>query len=106
MTTREINRYDFEEILDYVGLDPEEVLRENYSGRGMFGASCFGIVLDNVREAFGLFATMAEVGCDEDVSATCGRLACDLADAARIDDMGRSIIVYFPGYTLSDPCTG
>ncbi|MEK7414226.1 MAG: hypothetical protein AAB263_13005 [Planctomycetota bacterium] len=52
-------------------------LRLDYSGRGMFGAQCLGIVCDDPEDV------IAEVG----------------VKGARTDSMGKSVIVYWPSIT-------
>lgn len=82
---------------DNAGLDPEEALRDDYSGRGMYGETCFGIVVGGVNQAARFLVELAMS--DEDAT----DLAGDLADAMRSDSMGYDQIYYFPGYRLSDP---
>lgn len=52
-------------------------LRDDYSGRGMFGERCVGIVCDNPDEAIEEAASQGLKG-------------------ARTDSMGRQAIVYWP----------
>lgn len=71
-------------------------LRLNYSGRGMYGRECFGLVVpDSGIEACMLLAVYLsqEVG---DISVE------NLASNVRTDSMGRDLIVYFPNYKLHD----
>lgn len=75
------------------GLD-EDALYEGYSGRGMLGADCFGIVgyvSDVTKFLIRLVAQDDEQGVD---------LAESLADSMRSDGMGTSTIFYFPGYEV------
>jgi|ERR1700729_4346849 len=37
-----LNRWDFEEIVNMAGIDPDDI-RDDYSGRGMFGRGCVGV---------------------------------------------------------------
>jgi hypothetical protein len=67
-------------------------VRDNYSGRAMYGKTCIGVV-GSLRNAFKLIAFLAI----ED-----GNLAVDLADAVCTDSMGRSEIIYFPGFTFDE----
>lgn len=82
-------------------------IRESYSGRGMHGDSCFGVVLRLGRELsifiFGLGYECRDL--DDSDSPEYQELAANLHKMARVaqtDSMGSDIIVYFPGYTLSD----
>jgi hypothetical protein len=78
-------------VSDGLGLEPEEMIRVSYSGRGMYGDSCFGLYVDDQRELVKFFIELTTI--DQDT-------AIDLADALRTDTMGRSLIAYFPGWTL------
>lgn len=77
--------------LEDAGLE-QEALREDYSGRGMYGKECPGLV--GSRKEFVRFyiRLAAQIGADE---------AEDLANAAREDSMGREEIVYWPGTELT-----
>ena len=83
------------EAAEAAGLEGDD-LRRDYSGRGMFGDRCFGIV-GGPREfaAFIAEVTMAE----SDGRATEG-LAGRLAENVVTDGMGLSTIYYFPAYLL------
>lgn len=76
---------------DMAGIDIDGDLRREYSGRGMYGDTCFGIVCGG-RE-YGTF--VAELAGDDP------ELARELADAVKTDDMGLSTIYYWPGYQLA-----
>jgi hypothetical protein len=75
-------------------------LRMDYSGRGMYGSDCFGIVGDVQDLALFMVAitdrmSQMDYPTNGDVTA-----AYDLARAVRSDSMDRHIIFYFPGYRL------
>ncbi len=61
--------------------DRGDRFREKYSGRGMYGRTCVGIVTDS----------------PEDVIADAG------IRGAHTDDMGLSTIVYWPSLSLDKP---
>jgi hypothetical protein len=104
-----ITREQLDDILDAAGLcetdepadrdydwgdsDGDAVdIREDYSGRGMYGDTCLGIVVSSQRTAFRLVACMTAVlGIDTTL---------DITRKAATDNMGRDMIVYFPGVTL------
>ena len=88
-----IKRSDIVDILDMVNI-PEDAIREAYSGRGMYGKTCFGLDVDNHQAAYRFFAAAGQM-LDEDV-------AVDLAESANWDSMGLGIIVYFPRITLKN----
>ncbi len=60
----------------------------SYSGRGMYGDSCLGIVADNV------IATVVNVLLNINIDEQYDFL--DVFESARTDSMGMSDIVYFP----------
>lgn len=61
----------------------EATLRINYSGRNMYGRSCFGIVADDPAEVIELAAIVGIRG-------------------AQTDSMGRSTIVYWPDFKCAN----
>ena len=65
-----------EKIHEIAGYVDGEV-RDNYSGRGMFGRTCYGIDCDDPNEAI----------------EEAGRLG---LRGARVDNMGKGYIVYWP----------
>ena len=77
------------DALDQAGLD-EEVVHWNYSGRGMYGDTCFGIV-GYLPDLIKFIASFASFGDDwtwlEDV---------------KEDNMGRQMIFYWPGVKVED----
>ena len=84
------------DAVDRAGMDwGENVRRNDYSGRGMFGDECFGIV--TTTHVFGFFVelpgALERAGADPEV-------ARDLANNLRFDGMGRATIYYFPNYVL------
>ncbi len=76
--------------------DNDFQIRENYSGRGMFGRECFGVVTD---ESVGkVIAAIIRNIDDFDVVEEFARVLEDL----RTDSMGLSAIIYFPGWNLPE----
>lgn len=97
MDTVELTRSQLDDALEIAQIFPEEdedVVRENYSGRGMYGRTCVGIVVGCTQLAFKFFAALAM----EDVAGP--DVAFQLAEQAQTDSMGRDMIVYFPRLTL------
>jgi len=75
-------------------------VREDYSGRGMDGRTCFGLTIGRNEErevfaALGYLAGLTE-GREDDADID----LMELARYARTDSMGRDTIVYFPGWEL------
>ena len=60
-----------------------------YSGRGMYGKSCAGITISDESSLVELGAAIVTTIEDEDLSDT-------LIKGARLDSMGRGVIVYWP----------
>src|SRR5262245_63927219 len=85
--TKTISRDSILDALDAANLY-EDALREDYSGR--HGATCFGIVYENIGDLLTFAGYLGEQG---EVD-TC------FLGQARSDSMGMSSIVYFPGWTL------
>jgi hypothetical protein len=77
--------------------------RWDYSGRGMFGKTCFGVVTD----ALGLTAFAIELEYllnDENTSNLTETVISwwDLAKLMIVDDMATQKIYYFPGLTVEE----
>ena len=80
-----------EGALEASGLfDDGASIYEDYSGRAMYGATCFGIVAPGPIGSFWAFLA-------EDVGA---EAAANLAANQRTDAMGLDTIHYFPGFEL------
>jgi hypothetical protein len=64
----------------------------SYSGRGMYGRQCFGIVTDN-----GLSFV-------QELAYTCGEEGLRMPERINSDSMGLDMIVYWPGveFTMAD----
>lgn len=66
-----------EQLADEYGCDGMDSLREAYSGRGMFGRKCYGVVTDQSEK---LIESAAEMG----------------LTGVNTDSMGLDVIVYWP----------
>lgn len=86
----EIKRTLIENVAWDSDLDLENI-RDSYSGRYMYGKSCLGIVVDDINKAFRFVSYMTDIDPD---------IGFELADKAKLDSMGLSTIVYFPGVTV------
>lgn len=124
MSDKTIARDWMTTALENMGQDGEDSLREGYSGRGMYGAECPAVVLDSSAQVAmfavelsrqAMYAGLEEVPtADGDMTpARAVHAASDLCentidvvtnlfDNAREDSMGRGVVVYFPGWTLTD----
>jgi hypothetical protein len=77
---------------------PDEVIRDGYSGRGMYGAECFGFVCD-IRDLLKIFVALSGQNDPDDDEFEWTVM--ELTESATSDSMGSGTIWYFPGWTLS-----
>lgn len=70
--------------------DLDEDAIRNYSGRAMYGADCFGLVVDNLGQAFDFLLALIEQG----------EHAEDWARTARQDSMGLGTVIYWPSVSI------
>ncbi|SHL46817.1 hypothetical protein SAMN05443637_13034 [Pseudonocardia thermophila] len=99
--TATISRGALAAVLDAAGLCDYE-LCDTYSGRGMHGATCFGVIVDreDLPRLFSAFGYATGTAQADDDLATAAKWA-ELADAAVTDEMGRyRVIAYFPGWQV------
>lgn len=87
-----IDREIFENSLLDAGLEPDTDLRDDYSGRGMYGETCIGIVCAP-SEYTGFIASYAIAALDD--------VDCGWLNRVASDNMGRSMIYYWPGVQFS-----
>ena len=77
------------------GLEPEEIIRTDYSSRWMFGETCFGLDVGDLSQALTVLVLLAMHAADANVY----QLP-ELASVGRWDNMGLGLIVYFPGWQV------
>lgn len=86
-----------------VGGVADDIRPDGYSGRGMYGDTCAGIVFDNLTDAFIFFSRLSdacvETADDSNINSISENLP-RLVASAQTDSMGRSTIVYFPRWTF------
>lgn len=78
-------------IKNFVEANPKYKLYENYSGRGMFGKTCLGVVVSHGNSFMDFFMQLTQYLDEsglEDVN-------CEL-EGASYDELGLDTIVYFP----------
>ena len=92
------NMIDYE-LLEELAFDAGGDVRATYSGRNMYGATCAGIVLRNTTD-------LITLGCSIQALYLGGKLEADihseLTSGAQLDDMGRSLIVYWPNVSVEE----
>ena len=87
------------DLISYVADAYEMSIRPDYSGRGMYGSHCFGLVFGGTCGQF--FSAFLQ-NLDEDELEIKQELA-DLFDEMQTDSMGRwDTIYYFPGWLLEE----
>lgn len=74
------------------GLDDDDNVRA-YSGRGMSGVECLGVEFESLSDLVTWAFAMGDEGGD------LGRL---LGRGARVDEMGRGVVAYWPHVAMPD----
>jgi hypothetical protein len=87
-TTRE----EFEDLVELAGMFADEVVRWGYSGRGMYGDECVGIVCDD-EDFYRLIGEVARATEDDDW---------DWVTKVRTDGMGKNTIFYWERLRLPE----
>ena len=91
----------------YDRLEEEELrVRDNYSGRCMFGDTCFGVVVENI--ATGVYVVseaLREIIITSHNDPDLAKEATDVLESGRLtdcrtDNMGLEYIIYFPHITV------
>lgn len=65
--------------------------RDDYSGRGMFGRTCVGFVVDSGCDVLSTMIELTEMLIDNDIEYVSDKLG-----TIRQDSMGTGTIIYFP----------
>lgn len=81
----------------------EDDARSSYSGRYMYGTGCIGFVTDSNPFEFGMCLARVIAMLNDDNLDDDEYESLDVEDfyGLRTDNMGRSMIVYFPGVSVS-----
>lgn len=90
------------------GDEGDPYFRHSYSGRGMYGDACFGVVGHPRDVTKWLIALNQAVNdlleSDDEIAEALGDLdeafVWELVDSMRDDNLGRDTITYFPGWSL------
>ena len=86
------NTLDYNDILEAADYEADSIYTD-YSGRFMYGATCFGFVGNQADYTRFIMRLPSQIGF-EDAEA--------LVDSLRTDNMALDMIYYFPGWTLTD----
>lgn len=92
-----ISRYQLEEVADRLDLEMGSDVRPDYSGRGMYGKTCVGVVTDSMGGFVRFLLEVASeigLGSNDEIG--------DLADRTSRDSMGLSTIYYWRGLTVEE----
>jgi hypothetical protein len=89
MSTRTLDSDEMDD-LEQAAADHGCDLRTDYDGRGMHGKTCIGLAADSVPDVVKALVQFAASDPD---------LASELLNSWSLDDMGKGVIVYFPGFT-------
>ena len=73
-------------------------LRDNYSGKWMFGDTCLGFDVQGLSQYSAIARIQRKIDAYEDESLR--EEFNEMLNDARQDDMGKGIIIYFPHYTI------
>lgn len=79
-------------------------LCRSYSGRGMYGSKCLGVVVDS-DQIGSLFAELVRGTPEEDEEDWHNRRECltNEIESMRMDNMGLSVIIYFTRAQYTEP---
>jgi hypothetical protein len=80
--------------------DMDSVIYRDYSGRAMYGSTCFGLVLDSDQDMVRVLIELANPRLEDDPDRKDAVI--ELTRSLRADSMGYSGIWYFPGWTLAN----
>ena len=80
-----------EGIRNFVAENSQYNLYENYSGRGMFGEKCLGVVVRSGDSFMDFLIKLTMYLDEQDIE----DMDCEL-ESASYDDLGKDTIVYFP----------
>lgn len=107
--TNTISRELIEGALENAGVEYGDI-NDTYSGRGMYGSRCLSFTIVGKRIQRQLCKFFVDLGMaaenalnsDPDGDDDLGGKVYNLADAVSTDDLGLDMIVYFPGWKLTD----
>lgn len=101
-TREQFNKATTEFMMNYGDGEDESPVREDYSGRNMYGRECVGVVGESPATYVQFLFSLAEVLYEDDLYEQRDFIL-DMVERMSVDNMGRSaMIYYFPGYTVAD----
>lgn len=102
----EITKAKFMEAVSHAEENHDIEVRESYSGRGMYGKSCIGVIggdegLAEFESALALLTVMDDL--DDEVNGhTALNALTDVQDMRRSDSMGLETVYYYPNLTVTE----
>jgi hypothetical protein len=81
-------KLEFAELLGNVNYNID--VREDYSGRGMYGRTTAGVVVEDLSEFLSAVGEAIEYGDEDEIA----MIAEELQKGVSTDSMGRSMIIY------------
>lgn len=78
-------------IRNFAEVNPQYQLYENYSGRGMFGKTCLGVVIHHGDSFMNFFMELTKYFEEQGIE----DVNCEL-EGVSYDDLGLDTVVYFP----------
>lgn len=99
-----VTRKQLDKAIREFTMDSDEVdVRTDYSGRGMYGRTCVGVVGSSVSVALRfMFALAEQISEDGDDAWEQRENVMELAEDLRTDSMAYDTIYYFPGLVIEE----
>lgn len=99
-TREQFSKAANEFMMNYGDGEDESQIRDDYSGRYMYGQTCIGVVGESPATYVQFLFSLAEVLYEDDLYEQRDFIL-DMVDRMHMDNMGRSaMIYYFPGYKI------
>lgn len=93
-----IERHTLETAAEYAGI---EDVRTDYSGRGMYGAECIGIVYDLPSEVGAFLDELSSLAAEYD-DETLAATVRNMRGTEVLDNMALSMIAYWPDVQVEE----
>lgn len=98
----EISKSEVIHALWDADIDVDTDIHFEYSGRGMYGRTCFGFVGNEEQYAEFLYSLIESNHEEGDCVSNAIQVAREFSSRVSRDSMGYSTIYYFPGITLTN----
>ncbi|MFB7858860.1 hypothetical protein [Rhodococcus qingshengii] len=91
-----------EDTLYQMEEDPEDAIHDSYGGKRLGMDRCFGVQIDSEHHIVPFFIHLTRMVDEENNDSIDIDLPIFLYNAMRSYSLGRGMIFYFPGFTISD----